>query len=133
MGVFGAVCAREGMLVTSQSPKFNAATFQSFLEKLICYHRRGQKMIVVLDNCRWHHAKALSPWLLRNSDKIQLDFLPPYSPELNPIERVWKLTRRLCTHNRYFETLDELIESVHEQFNDWLKPNDQLRRLCAIN
>jgi hypothetical protein len=75
----------------------------------------------------------LSPWLLENFDKIQLDFLPPYIPELNPIERVWKLTRRLCTHNRYFEALEELIESVHEQFNDWPKPNDQMRRLCAIN
>jgi transposase len=38
-----------------------------------------------------------------------LDYLPPYSPELNPIERLWKLKRRQCIHNRYFPTLDEVV------------------------
>lgn len=132
MGVFGAVCAKEGILVTGQAPRFNAETFQSFLGKLLCYRRHGREMVLVLDNCRWHHAKALTPWLASKQGQIRLEFLPPYSPELNPIERVWKLTRRLCTHNRYFESLEELIETVEKQFNQWLQPNDQLRRLCAI-
>jgi len=39
-------------------------------------------------------------------------YLPPYSPELNPIERVWKLTRRLATHNRYFAHVEELELAV---------------------
>ncbi|MGH9628662.1 MAG: transposase [Bryobacteraceae bacterium] len=51
-----------------------------------------------------------------------LDFFPPYSPELNPIERVWKLTRRLCLHNRYFGFLETVIEAVESQFVDWQKP-----------
>jgi len=53
----------------------------------------------ILDNSRYHHAILLKPWLEKHQEEIQLDFLPPYSPKLNPIERVWKLTRRLCTHN----------------------------------
>ncbi len=61
-----------------------------------------------------------------------LDFLPSYSPDLNPIERVWKLTRRLCTHNRYFSTLDEVITAVESQFALWKIGNETLRRLCAI-
>lgn len=61
-----------------------------------------------------------------------LDFLPPYSPDLNPIERVWKLTRRLCLHNRYFGFLDSVVAAVEDQFAEWTKPNDPLRRLCAI-
>jgi hypothetical protein len=60
-----------------------------------------------------------------------LDFLPPYSPELNPIERVWKLTRRLCLHNRYFAFLDSVAEAVEGQLANWLGPNETLRRLCA--
>jgi transposase len=56
-------------------------------------------MVVVLDNARWHHARALRPWLSKHRRVLRLDFLPPYSPDLNPVERVWKLTRRLCTHN----------------------------------
>ena len=62
-----------------------------------------------------------------------LDFLPPYSPQLNPIERVWKLTRRLCLHNRYFAFLDSVVAAVETQFEEWTKPNDALRRLCAIS
>jgi len=52
-------------------------------------------MVIVLDNARFHHAKALARWLGKRSRYFQLDFLPPYSPELNHIERVWKLVRRL--------------------------------------
>jgi hypothetical protein len=59
-------------------------------------------------------------------------FLPPYSPELNPIERVWKLTRRLCLHNRYFGFLESVVEAVEQQFADWREPNDSLRLLCLL-
>ena len=89
-------------------------------------------MVVVVDNARWHHARLLKPWLKEHKKTMRLDFLPPYSPELNSIERVWKLTRRLCTHNRYFPTLEGLVEIVFNQFDEWYKPNRILRRLCAI-
>lgn len=90
-------------------------------------------MIVVVDNATYHHAKAIQPWLWEHRHCLRLDFLPPYSPDLNPVERVWKLTRRLCTHNRYFPGLEDLIEAVTEQFEPWQKPNDTLHRLCAFN
>jgi hypothetical protein len=51
---------------------------------------------------------------------------------LNPIERAWKLTRRLCTHNRYFPELGELVEAVAVQVEAWQEPNPVLRRLCGI-
>ena len=130
---FGAVRSSDGLLVTQRADKFNAETFQRFLSRLIHRKRQGRKMFVVVDNARWHHAKALAPWLNRHGKALRLDFLPPYSPELNHIERVWKLTRRLCTHNRYFEVLEELVDTVEDQFGPWTKPNDTLRRLCAIN
>lgn len=132
VGVFGAVCASDGRLVTQQDVTFNANSFQLFLTRLLRHRRADRKMIVVLDNARWHHAQQIQPWLKEHRDVIRLDFLPPYSPNLNSIERVWKLVRRLCTHNRYFATLDELIKIVFDQFKLWLKPNETLRRLCAI-
>ena len=48
-----------------------------------------------------------------------LDYLPPYSPELNPIERVWKRTRCNCVHNVYFPTLQALVDRVEQQFLGW--------------
>lgn len=133
IGIYGAVCINDGRLVTTKENKFNALTFQSFLKHLVKYHKDNKKMAVILDNARWHHAKLLKPWLLDHQDILQLDFLPPYSPELNSIERVWKLTRKLCTHNRYFPVLEELIEVVSNKFDCWLNPNETLKRLCAIN
>jgi hypothetical protein len=58
--------------------------------------------------------------------------LPPYSPELNPIERVWKLTRRLATHNRYFAYVEEVAHAVESLFEKWRVPNITLSKLCAI-
>ncbi len=132
VGVFGAVRVSDGRLVTRFEKTFNANTFQLFLIQLVRHLRKGRKMVVVMDNAKWHHAKVLNPWLQQRHYWFQLDFLPPYSPDLNPIERVWKLTRRLRTHNRYFSKLDELVDVVSEQFQLWHKPNDTLHRLCAI-
>ena len=89
-------------------------------------------MILVVDNARFHHTAVLQPWLDDHRSRLQLDFLPPYSPDLNPIERVWKLTRRLCTHNRYFPKLEDLTATVFERFRLWRKPNLTLHQLCAI-
>jgi transposase len=68
----------------------------------------------------------------QQTPQFGLDFLPPYSRDLNPIERVWKLTRRLCLQNRYFGFLDGVVAAVEDRFADWAKPNDVLRRLYAI-
>jgi len=128
---FGAVRPADGKLVSMRSDVFNARTFGSFLKKL--YKNKGRKKaIVVVDNARWHHAAILRGWLKDHSSSIQLMFLPPYSPELNPIERVWKLLRRLCVHNQHFEELTELVNVVSKQLLRWKKPNEALHRLCAI-
>jgi transposase len=61
-----------------------------------------------------------------------LDFLPPYSHDLNPIERLWKLTRRPCLHNRYFQTLEDVVRSVESRFSEWASGNEVVRKLCAL-
>ena len=132
VAVFGAVCPADGRLVTLAVTPYNAETFQVFLGMLLRHARPNRKMIVVVDNARFHHAAVLQPWFSDRRSRIQLDFLPPYSPDLNSIERVWKLTRRLCTHNRYFPKLEDLIEAVFERFKLWRKPNLALHQLCAI-
>jgi len=132
VAVFGAVCPGDGRLVTLQEKTFNAESFQVFLQLLLRHARPGRKMMVIADNARWHHAALLKPWLFRYRHRLHLDFLPSYSPDFNPIERVWKLTRRLCTHNKYFPALEDLIAAVSERFNMWQKPNPVLHQLCAI-
>ena len=132
LALFGVVRPLDGLMVTRQSPVFNALTFLDFLKVVIRHARRGRKIVLVLDNARYHHAILLRDWLHSHKDTLVLLFLPPYSPDLNPIERVWKLTRRLCTHNQYFQELQDLVRAVTEQLARWAKPNDCLRRLCAV-
>jgi transposase len=133
MALFGAVSAATGQLVTMDAAIFNAETFLLFLKKVLRSKKRGKKTILILDNARYHHAIMIQPLLNKNKGKIQLLFLPPYSPDLNNIERVWKMTRRICTHNRYFATIDELLRVVKQQMKIWRKPNETLRKLCCIN
>jgi transposase len=130
--LFGAVNVSTGTLVTQFAPKFNAMTFQGFRARLLRHRRRTRKMVLRLDNAKYHHALVLRPFLRHHRQALALEFLPAYSPELNPIERVWKLTRRLCTHNTYLEKLEALVDAVARQHMVWNAPNDTLRKLCCI-
>ncbi|MCS1414095.1 MAG: hypothetical protein M2R46_01814 [Verrucomicrobia subdivision 3 bacterium] len=129
---FGAVSLRSGKFVHTLSPVFNAATFEAFLKVLLRRCSRNQKMVVILDNARHHHAKLLKPLLRAHRAHLNLLFLPPYSPQLAPIKRVWKPTRRLAPHNLYFSSLEELSAAVEACFDQWRKPNRVLQRLCGI-
>src|SRR5215471_9967521 len=92
----------------------------------------GRRVFAISDNAQYHRSRIHLEWRQQQTPEFALDFLPPYSPELNPIERVWKLTRRLCLHNRYFGFLESVVSVVESQFAEWTKPNDALRKLCAI-
>ena len=66
------------------------------------------------------------------SDMLELFFLPPYSPDLNAIEMLWKKTRRNVTHNRYFESLDNLKLDLTLYWKQFSMPNDELQKLSAL-
>jgi len=134
VGYWGAVRLRDGRFVyRRETDSFNAQTCQDFLAQLLQASRcRGRRTMVIADNAKYHHAKLHELWRQNQAERFALDFLPSYSPELNPAERIWKLTRRKRLHNCYFPSLDAVIVAVEAQFNLWASPNDTLRRLCAI-
>lgn len=134
VGYFGAVRLRDGCGCFQREPgMFDGLTFWGFLQRLRQVSRQsGRRVIVITDNAKYHHAKLHQAWRQQQSAEFRLDYLPPYSPELNPIERVWKRTRRLCVHNVYFATLQALVDKVEAQFTLWSTPNPELARLCAI-
>lgn len=134
VGYFGAVRVRDGRFVYRQErEKFNGESFFDFLWQLRRVTARvDRKAVLIVDNATYHHARLHKDWRDAYARTFELDFLPAYSPDLNPIERVWKLTRRLCLHNRYFAQLDHVVEAVEWQFMQWARGNETLRRLCAI-
>ena len=126
---FGAVRIRDGKFVyLRELGKFNGDTFFTYLKFLRKITARSSKKIVLLlDNASYHRSKVHKEWRDACSDKFSLEFLPPYSPELSPIERLWKYTRRICTHNRYFPTLDDLAATIEPQFDRWRYGSEELQ------
>lgn len=131
--LFGSVNIHDGRFVYNFSPIFNAETFLEHLKQIIQFKVKNKKILLILDNARYHHAILIQSWLEENIRKIELLFLPPYSPELNPTELIWKETRYSGTHNRYFPTLESLSDVLKSKFCQWALPNDELGSLCALN
>ncbi len=109
----------------SFAERFNASTFLDFLKQVV--RRAPRKVFMVLDNVRYHHAKLVQAWVASNTHRIELFFLPPYSPEFNATEHVWRTTKRFATHNRHFSTLDELEQTVSSQFREFQRRPRLLR------
>jgi transposase len=132
VGYFGAVRLRDGKLLTLREPNhFDAQTFWQFLKLLqraSC--RSARRVMIISDNAKYHHAQLHQLWRLQLEPDFALHFLPPYSPQLNPIERVWKLTRRLCIHNVYFANLQQITACVEKQFDLWKGPNNTLKNFA---
>ncbi len=93
VGYFGAVRLRDGKFLFAREPTcFDAMTTWNFLGQLHrCSRRAGHRVVVITDNAKYHHAKLHAEWRAEQEPQFVLSYLPPYSPDLNPIERVWKV------------------------------------------
>lgn len=83
----------------------------------------GRHVVLVLDQAGWHMAKALQV-----PDNITLLHLPAYSPELNPVERVWAYLRSHYLSNRVYRDYDDLLRSTGAAWNQLTQ--DDLRSIC---
>ena len=125
----GYVIPQTGELIVTKPSWFNyEKVIDSFRQLLKTYPSAdGKRIYLILDNAPWHkkavrlvQTQAL-PEYQDIRDKMTLIFLPPYSPDLNPIEQVWRITRREVTHNTYFanaqvleDTLDVTVKSSRD-------------------
>ncbi len=121
-----------GQMTVSFHQKGNHQSFKKHLKKVLYTYRNHSKIIVVVDNVRFHHAKLLKKWLI-GKPQLEIVYLPPYSPDLNPIERAWWYMRKKITHNRYVNSLDERITMFWEMFSHYQIPNQELLTVCEIN
>jgi len=84
-----------------QDTVFNAPAYLGFLEQLARRYRR-QGAILIQDNASYHKDAEVWAWFKSNRHWLEVHQLPPYSPELNPTERLWQHTPKNGTHNRFF-------------------------------
>lgn len=132
--LFGAVNPISGEVIVQEAEKGNAKTFLRYLKKVLKYYCNSKgKIHLILDNVRYHHAKLLKPFLEKNKDKIEFMYLPAYSPDFNPIERVWWYMRKKITNNRYVDTLKNRMIEFWKMFSHYQKPNQFIVDLCNLN
>jgi transposase len=128
---FGSINPLSGQLVAGFAEKGNTETFKKHLKTVLKVDRGKKKIIVYMDNVRFHHARALKPFLEAHPE-LEIRYLPAYSPDLNPVERVWWYMRKRITHNRYMLTIRERIAKFWQLLSPCLRQNEILKNICAI-
>ena len=100
--------------------KIDGPIFIGFLKLLLKETRKH--IHLVIDNAGYHTSAEVRDFLGKNRARLTVHFLPPYSPDFNPIEGLWKKIKKETTHNVYFETLEALWDSLISQFK-WFRKN----------
>ena len=119
-----------GQVYVQQEEHYDAKVFLSFLENILGKYPTG-KIVMILDNARIHHAKLIQPFLEENEDRLNLVFLPAYSPELNLIEGLWKWLKVAVVYNVFYKHTYQLKKAV-EKFVEYINliPQEVIDRLC---
>jgi transposase len=119
-----------GHILCKEEEQYNAETFLSFLHMVVEAYPQG-KIVMVLDNARIHHAKLLQPFLNDHQNRLELVFLPPYSPELNLVEGLWKWLKSDVINNVFFHSVIEIRDKVTSFLNTIaLDTQKIIDRLC---
>ena len=103
---YAAVSLVDGVLDTLILPSVNCACMQVFVDEVARRHREDN-ILMVVDGAGWHRSPAITL-----PGNLQLLFLPPYAPELNPVEHLWDDLREKSFHNRVFDSLESLEDHL---------------------
>jgi transposase len=109
--VFGAIEYFSGRLFYQGiEGRFNSESYQAFLQMIMAH--TTQHLFLIHDGARYHTSASTQAFLAAHSTRITAEPLPSYSPDYNPIEYLWKKTKKRATHNQYFKEFAMLTASV---------------------
>jgi transposase len=124
--LYAAVEPATGASVALQAPSVNTQTMNVFLKMLSAELGPSEQGVLIMDQAGWHKSKKL-----RLPENIHVLFLPPYSPELNPVERLWAYLRQHYLSNRVFDGYQHLLDAGAEAWQQ-LTP-ELLRSVCRCD
>ena len=101
VNLIAGVCLNGHRVIYQQADKVNADSIAAFLVTLRRRHPEKCRIHVIWDNAGYHHDKRIKAFA--KALAIELHYLPPYSPNLNPTERLWKIMRESVMYNKYYE------------------------------
>ncbi|MGH9810981.1 MAG: IS630 family transposase [Terriglobia bacterium] len=119
--IFGAVCPQRSTGAALVMPFADSAAFNAHLREIavqIAAHAHG---VIVLDGAGWHTSQALEV-----PDNMTLVVLPPYAPELNPVENVWEYLRKNKLANRLHDDYDAIVVACCNAWNDLIQTPDRI-------
>jgi len=117
---YAALSPFDGELVSLVLPTVNAEMMSLFLEEASRQYL-DEQVVMIMDQAGWHKAKRLNV-----PDNITLHWLPPYSPELNPVEHLWDEIREKWFYNRVFESLEAVEIQLVKALRHYLSSSAEL-------
>jgi transposase len=111
VSLFGAVNVLSGEFLCQVADNCKAPAFQTFIKYVLDYYP-DKVVVMVLDGARIHDAKELQPFFEQYEDRFIRLFLPKYSPNLNPVERIWKWLKETVIQNRFHPNKASIKDSV---------------------
>ena len=126
LNVFGWVDPMGGKHGMVRHERGNTDGFLDML-KTILYRYKGIIIYLWVDQARWHKGKRVAHFV-SNQSRLIINYIPKYHPELNPQEFLWRTMRYEETTNKYYETFEELINSLFRRSQSW-KPK-KILSLC---
>lgn len=124
--VIGAVCPETGHAEGLLSPRLNTQMINIFLKQFSASLAEDEQAVMVWDGAGFHTAKALEV-----PENVTLVQLPPYSPELNPIENLWHYLKSHFWSNRAYEDRDELEAAAMEAWRVAVLDEELMKTVCA--
>jgi transposase len=111
--VFGALTSEHDFFYEFYDAQ-NSMTFKHFLGEFFAQLNPEKRYVLILDNAGFHKTDVIKRYIQRQKNVV-VEHIPPYSPELNPIETCWRVTKNAVTKSQYFTSIEKLQEAL-EQF-----------------
>lgn len=125
--IFGAVCPARGAGAGLILPYVNMEAMTLHLAEISRHVAQGAHAVIILDGAGWHQKGAR----LTIPDNISLLALPPYSPQLNPVENVWQYLRQNHLSNRVFANYDAIVEACCDAWNRLIAMPEQITSIAS--
>lgn len=131
LNINGAIDIDGFNLVLHYDQTVNTQSTIQLFKKIEAAYPDANKITLICDNARYYRSRELNDYL--KDSKIELMFLPPYAPNLNLIERLWKYFKKNVLYNHYFETFDDFKKACISFFETIDEHQDSLRSLLTEN